>query len=755
MDVDLHDLTSPNWQTRRAAVERLLNQADPRTLDRLLRVIKERQDDLGLLNAALQVLQRNALPVIASLAELLQDEDVDTRIYAAQALGQINHAAAVPLLLDALTDPAPNVRYHAIDSLGHLRAVQAVPALREYLQMPDFFLTFPAIEALARIGDPSVVPDLLPLLEDPLLASAAVEALGALASPREIPAILLWMCAPEADILLACGALTRLWERHRSPPEWVPRQVRSHLPAAARQRLLQTVAQSSPARLRDAVAVLGWLEGRDVQEALLLLLRHRETRPAAASALARMGGGALSALLEALPAADGEERLALVRLLGTLGDERAAPALIALLSAGDAAVVTEAAQALGRIGARPALDALLAQLRHPSGLVRRAVVAAINSLGHPEHTRRLLPLTTDPDPRVRAAVIASLGYFASPEAEEAILQALEDEAGMVQRAAVRALGVLDTPRARAALERAASAPNPQVRAAAMQAVGLSETGRPLLHRGLEDPVPWVRLYACRALALLPAEEESIRRLLPLAHADPAPHVRLTAIEALGMLDGAQAERALRALLNDPAPEVGEAAIQALAALPGGLDIAPLRERIAAAPPPLRLRFVARLSEADTSGSARLLALLAAEDAEFEVRHAALQALTRLASPAAAERLVSLLENSPDEIQALNACLEHGLACLPPLLQRLPQGGVELRRRAVRALQVWAVQSAEAQNALLELSRDADAGVRAAAASGLSLLPQSAGLRRLRQMASSDPHPEVRAAASHAIKRLGT
>jgi len=69
--------------------------------------------------------------------------------------------------------------------------------------------------------------------------------------------------------------------------------------------------------------------------------------------------------------------------------------------------------------------------------------------------------------------------------------------------------------------------------------------------------------------------------------------------------------------------------------------------------------------------------------------------------------------------------------------------------------VWAVQSAEAQNALLELSRDADAGVRAAAASGLSLLPQSAGLRRLRQMASSDPHPEVRAAASHAIKRLGT
>ncbi len=753
MNFPLDDLTSSDWQTRRTAVERLLKQADPHTLEQLLRVLKERQDDLGLLNAALQVLQRNALPVIATLAELLRDEDTDTRIYAAQALGQFGHAAAVPLLLDALEDPDPNVRYHAIDSLGQLRAVQAVPALREYLQTPDFFLTFPAIEALAAIGDPSVLPDLLPLLDDAILSPAVVDALGSIGTPREIPHLLTWMAAPHADVLLGCRALVRLAERFPSPAGRVPGLVRTGMPPQTRQRLLQVAAGGAAQGIEDVITVLGWLEGRDVQRALVALLRNESSRPVAARALQGMGPQALPVVLESLPETEDSVRVHLVRILGSWGDARAVPALITLLGSGTASVVTEAAAALGKIGARESFDALLQQLRHPSGLVRRAVVAAINSLGHPEHTRRLLPLAQDPDPRVRAAVIDSLGYFAAPEAEKTILQALTDPTEIVQLAAVKALGVLDTPRAREALAEVAHSPSDRVRAAVMQAIALSEAGRPVLEAGLADSSPWVRLYACRGLAVLAPHPQSIARLLDVARNDSALHVRLTAIEALGTLGGASVQEPLQTLLDDPAADVREAALRALLRSAAPVNVPHLWNRLHAHPVEERLQFMRTLQEVQTSNSVQVLTALAWQDEAFEVRNAALSALKDMPPSLVSEALVVLAERSPDEIQVLNACLEMGLAILPPLLARLSQSDPAFRQRAVKLLQAWAMQSEEARKALLALSHDADTGVRMAVVRTLSLLASDDALDCLQRMAHEDPALEVRSAANRALLRV--
>ncbi|GAB4520517.1 MAG: HEAT repeat domain-containing protein [Anaerolineales bacterium] len=751
MDFNLQDLTSPNWQQRRQAVERLLRESSAATLHSLLRVIKDQQDDLALLNAALQILQRNALPVIAGLVELLHDEDTDTRIYAAQALGQFRHSLAIPPLVEALQDPDPNVRYHAIDSLGQLQAVQAVPMLRALLHPPDFFLSFAALQALARIGDSTVVPDILSLLEDDTLGSAAAEALGALGTPKHAPALLRWMESPMGDLSLGCAALTQMAARFQPEITWLIRQVQEHLSPALQDRLLAALPEASEADQPAIITVLGLLESPAVYQALLPLLARPALREVVSTALMRHGRAALPYLLAYLPESTAETRLALIVLLGRIGDACAVPALTALLSASETPLLVETVNALAHIGAPAAFEPLLALLRHPSGLVRRAAVAAINSLGHPEHTARLLSLCQDPDPRVRAAAIDSLGYFADPQAVAAIIQAASDPVETVRLAAIRVLGTLDAPEAPETLLQAAQAASPTMRAAAMQSLALlpPERALPVLARGCQDEDDWVRLYACRSLGLIKTpQEEILPLLLPLAQHDPMPHVRITAIEALGAMGSAPACAVLTALLADCDADISEAALKALVLT----DLPEAIERVPAAlqtcPPETRLRFVDTLSKSSTPGALALLCTLARQDDDFEVRFAALQGAAGLRLAQTPSALVDLLAHSPDEIQAQNACITFGMACLEPLLARLPKDRA-LRRRAAVVLQVWAPGAPRALDALLNLSRDAEAEVRLAAANTLALQPDPLARSRLQAMLVTDPAPQIRAA----VRRL--
>ncbi len=747
MDFDFRDLGSSDWQKRRQAVERLLQNSTPAALKELLRVLRERQEDLSLLNAAIQVLQHNALPVMADLVELLQDEDTDTRIYAAQALGQFNHVLAIPPLVKALEDPDPNVRYHAIDSLGQLRAVQAVPALRSLLNPPDFFLTFPALHALARIGDTSVAPDILPLLDDPVLGGAAAEALGELGAPGDVPALLAWMDSPQGDLLQGCAALARLAERFASQEDWIADKVQRNLSPALKERLLAAVGQASAAQLPSLVTVLGWLDDEQVYRVLLTLLERPEARPSVERTLVARGASALPALLKALPAFDGEALRTLVGVLGAIGDERALPLLTSLLSSSDISLVVEVVAALGKIGAPQSLDDLLELLRHPSGLVRRAAVAAVNSLGHPRHTERLLPLCTHPDPRVRAAAVESLAYFADHRAVPCILQSVDDEAEIVQLAAVKALGVLKIGRTLDVFGRAVRSPHASVRAAAMQSLALVEweAARPLLDAGLHDEDDWVRLHACRALGVRKIPAESIVPLLAsLAQSDPALHVRLTAIEALGQVGGSLAWDALLSLLDDNSPEIVEAALQGLSLAYTPEKMLPLPSALFRDAPEKRQAFVRRLGTSVSPGAVFLLRSVAEQDPNFEVRTAALEMLAALPLPDVPRALVVLLERSPDVLRTQNVCLRYGLACLDFILERLPESR-SLRRRAVPVLQGWASQSPRSLNALLNLSRDPDAGIRKAAAAALFVQTHPSAYQRLREMQREDPNPEVRLA----------
>lgn len=116
-----------------------------------------------------------------ALVGLLDDPEPAVRAKAAFALGQIGDPAAVPGLVAALVDPSTWVADALVDALG--RFGRAAPApLEKALTSGDDLVRERAAEALGHLGAATAVPALARALADPSaeLRMAALLALGAI-----------------------------------------------------------------------------------------------------------------------------------------------------------------------------------------------------------------------------------------------------------------------------------------------------------------------------------------------------------------------------------------------------------------------------------------------------------------------------------------------------------------------------------------------------------------------------------------------
>ena len=98
-----------------------------------------------------------ALAAVPKLIELLQTDENDVRVAAAEALGDIGPKGAktaVPALMkSAKEDKWPKVRSASLSALGEMREAgkPAIPLLREALKDPDGFIAQAARNALFRV----------------------------------------------------------------------------------------------------------------------------------------------------------------------------------------------------------------------------------------------------------------------------------------------------------------------------------------------------------------------------------------------------------------------------------------------------------------------------------------------------------------------------------------------------------------------------------------------------------------------------
>ena len=102
-------LADDDWRKRKNAVEELAQQSSGDVVTRLLASLRDEHQNPAVLNSALQVLAMSGWDVVGALAEFLNGDDADLRIYAALALGEQASPAAIPVLLKALDDQLQGV----------------------------------------------------------------------------------------------------------------------------------------------------------------------------------------------------------------------------------------------------------------------------------------------------------------------------------------------------------------------------------------------------------------------------------------------------------------------------------------------------------------------------------------------------------------------------------------------------------------------------------------------------------------------
>jgi HEAT repeat protein len=223
-------------------------------------------------------------------------------------------------------------------------------------------------------------------------------------------------------------------------------------------------------------------------------------------ALERIGAPAVPPLIEALRIGDERVRQKAVRLLGHIGDSRAAEAVAQALLDDSERVQYAAVLAISSFAPEEARLPLLAALRCKPSSVRSAAAAKLSATAF--HDARvltgLMEASADADPTVRRHVIKALGQHGDPCAVPLLLKAILDGTPWVRAEAAEALGLLTEPGA-----------------------------IPLHLHALKDENPFVRDSAAKALTRFGTQQALVMALLGCASLTPAE--KLDTLETLGSL----------------------------------------------------------------------------------------------------------------------------------------------------------------------------------------------------------------------------
>ena len=442
--------------------------------------------------------------------------------------------------------------------------------------------------------------------------------------------------------------------------------------------------------------------------------------PAPSTAAAAWLGGAEDPARD-LDARDDGQRLGAVLELARLDAARATTLLVPRLTDGNPNVRLAAARLLARRGAKEATNAAVAWLatRTPQDQLLGLLVLRQVSELTPEARHATERALRDGDLQSRLQALDVLTAHPAASSFGAVAGALDDELAEVRLRAVRALEATRDPRASVPLLAHVTDADRGVREATLGALGALGDRRvlPALLRQLAEGAAEPRGEAIDALARL-GDARAVPALIGLARRRPRDETARRAAFALGVLATPEAVDALLVLAREP---------------PGADDVRRALERTGAIP-----RLCHEL-ETGTPTSARLSAealgrigdrrataalVTAATRGRTGTTLAALEALARLADPAAVPALARLVERG--EIADLRALALDALTAIGDdravevLPRALGDGDAGVRARAVRlAARLGAFAPADA---VAQRLADPDPEVRLRAALALGGLP---------------------------------
>jgi HEAT repeat protein len=743
-------LGDPNPAAHEAIIRALTRQTDVELIHLLVQVVREENPTRrnAAQTALLEACRLNsAAPVIA-----LNHPMAEVRQWAAEALGELNEAHALPALVERLNDAAefPNVRRAAAQALGKIGDPSVTLDLLSAAAHGDFWMRQAAVEAVSRLGDERAVAPLLDVMrQDAWTRPIVIKALGAIGSAEAVPELVRCLLddGSEAVRAAALEALLRIVLEPAGRRTGTPKtaKLRPMIPAAPLQRELNARTMPNSAY---AAHLLGWLGQTEALPDLLEALQGTEDgiRDAAVEAILRFGPHAVPMLIAALTRPEAAIRERAAELLGLLGDRGAVAPLAQQLKDESLAVRQTVLRALSALGGETAYTGLLHAIVEPSTreaalhlitemsndalinelkpylqrhlyegnrdpALRWASARALSLLGDEAAVSILLNATRLPDDSVRRPAAEALAWVRGRRAVNVLIEALGDRDWLVRQKAVEALSSIQDSRAVAALAPLASDPEWRVRLAVVAALSHMRDARiyGALLKLAQDTDRWVRRAAIEMCA--PLDDPRATEIVLRGLKDSDANIRLAALAALRWRRDPALALPIAELLGDPQPHVRQAVLHTLARATGTAGIDHIILMASDPVETVRLEVAYVLGELGSEEALPALETLL-RDQERAVRRQALESLAHIGTLAAIEALAEALTNPDIKADAQEQLRALGEPALRLLLSTARSSAPELRAASAETL--GQLGYAHALPTLRQLLRDADVRVRQAA-----------------------------------------
>ncbi|WP_298435973.1 HEAT repeat domain-containing protein [Geobacter sp.] len=556
-----------SWRVRKEAVNIVLG-ADPdeSAVEGLVGLLAS-PDNAGLRNSAVEALERLGSRAVPALLRRINDQDRDVRKFVIDILGNIADRSCIPSLVGALRDQDANVSAAAAENLGKIGDPRAVPHLVDALAVNDVWFRYSLLGALARIGEAVSFAVLAPLAADALLKRPVFECLGAVGDAEAVPLLVEGLAEKVRTTREAAAtALVRL--RGRLPAPVATSEVDMRLAAlrgsACVDGLLVSLDTPDHGVYEALVRILGTIGDERAAVALLQGCRDERLRRLCLQGFRVMDERGMAALMEFYPVADDEERAYIMHVWGETGFAGCAPHLSEGMHSGRPMLRRVSALAAGKIGLVALLENVAALLDDHDPEVREGAVSALAQLATVGGERvRGIAQTLASAEASETRRSATRLYAALADTERLALL-VKDEDPLVRRSAVCALAGLHDPECLGSLVMALMDEDPDVRIAAVAGIGGlggNEAPEPLL-LALRDDDPWVQSAALKALGRYGGSKvlDAIEGLLP----EVGGVVLITALETLAAMEGERAAVLVKQCLDNPDEEVVKSAIDILA-----------------------------------------------------------------------------------------------------------------------------------------------------------------------------------------------
>jgi HEAT repeat protein len=494
-------LGDDDWRVRKEAVTLLGAMEGAVELGTPLLAAIEQEENVGLRNAAAEVLAQLSGPAIDLVVSRLPALVGTARKIALEVIGRSEDPRRAQILVAHLACDDVNLSAGAAELLGDLGGEEAIAALSRCLARPEQMLVLAAMQSLNRLGARIPFDALEPLVAIPVYGADLVAAFGHSGDPAAVHVILARVPADSR----AARALVVLHESSTRAATAVEGAIGS-ADAAVLEALAVLAASGDFAVRQAAVACLLWARRTEHVPLLVELAQNEALHARIVEGFAAWGAPVVGALDAMLPRVQGRTLASVIGLMGRLLDDAEGGRRIALftafLNSADLVVATAALGALGRFGDGAIVPRMLELALSDQERVRRAAASALAQLGRrhadavraglrtlrfadergvellgvfqsvglPEDAAAIAAALTSPFPALRRAALGALAAVGGGDSIGVISLSMTDEQAEVREAAVAALAKVGTQAAETIVSALHTSEGP-LRAALVRALG--------------------------------------------------------------------------------------------------------------------------------------------------------------------------------------------------------------------------------------------------------------------------------------------